>query len=323
MKCSNCGNECNDNAKFCENCGSKISIEEKSNIDTKKQETTMPATDRKETFEDEQQKKAELTFKEKLISFLYKYKKPIQIIGIILFAICFLFFAFIFLGFILTLDEELHPSGSVLPLIDFAVIMVGSIFGIITCLKYDKKYLKTTICLFLISLILYPISEVVYSKLQNQDLKNQTSIIQQDETTTELITETTTEPTTVDTEYLKKQEKEFKQSCKTYSYKTLEREPDKYKEEHVKFTGEVIQAIDSDFMCQYRINVTKSEYGNYTDTIYVTYFPKDDDKKILEDDIVTFYGYFDGMYTYQSAIGATVTVPKVSAEYIQIDKMAE
>ena len=85
----------------------------------------------------------------------------------------------------------------------------------------------------------------------------------------------------------------------------------------MKFTGEVVQVLESSFYKEYRVNVTKKRYY-YDDTVYVTFFTLDNDNRVLEDDIITFYGEYDGLYSYETVMGATVTIPKVNAEYIDI-----
>ena len=109
----------------------------------------------------------------------------------------------------------------------------------------------------------------------------------------------------------------YKAKCKTISYTNLARNPNTYEGQYVKFTGEVVQVIESSIFKAYRVNVTKKRYY-YDDTVYVTYISLDDNNRILEDDIITFYGEYDGLYSYETVMGATVTIPKVSAKYIEI-----
>lgn len=55
---------------------------------------------------------------------------------------------------------------------------------------------------------------------------------------------------------------------------------------------------------EYRIAVTKGDYGyDYDSVIYVTYARAEGESRILENDIVTFYGTCDGIYSYTSALG--------------------
>lgn len=125
---------------------------------------------------------------------------------------------------------------------------------------------------------------------------------------------------------LSEEEKEelYKESCKKYNYNDIARSPNKYKGEMAKFTGEVVQVqqetVYGIVFYVLRVNVTKkgSYYPYYTDTIYVTYFADEDDPRILEEDIITMYGTLEGEKTYTTVMGASVTIPAFSAEYIDI-----
>lgn len=137
--------------------------------------------------------------------------------------------------------------------------------------------------------------------------------------TTESTTERqTTEPPTTSSPAEKKEE--YIASCESYTFKQIARNPSEYEGKRAKFTGEVIQVMESyGIMYTLRVNITENEYGYYEDTIYVTYFPKDDNEpKILEDDIVTMYGELDGETTYEAVFGQSVTLPSFDCEYIDI-----
>lgn len=116
----------------------------------------------------------------------------------------------------------------------------------------------------------------------------------------------------------------YKDSCKKYSYNDIARAPDKYKGNLAKFTGEVIQVQQTSLYgyiyYTLRVNVTKNGkyYSYYSDTVYVTYSADTNAPRILEDDIITMYGELDGEKTYTTVMGASVTIPKFNAEYIDI-----
>lgn len=133
------------------------------------------------------------------------------------------------------------------------------------------------------------------------------------ETTTEKITEATTVVQSLS-------EDEYKSVCQSVSYKDIARMPDDYVGMDVVFSGEVIQVMESSWSdtITYRINVTKDEYGFWEDTVYVTYVLPEGAPRILEDDIVKFYGICQGTYTYESVMGSNVTIPSVDALYIDI-----
>ena len=118
------------------------------------------------------------------------------------------------------------------------------------------------------------------------------------------------------------EEQNYKNACQTYTYKELARNPNNYIGKKVKFTGEVIQ-VQEDFLnsIMLRVNVTKDKYDFWDDTIYVEYtYSSSNENKILEDDIITLYGYFEGEKTYTTVLGSSVTIPSVSAKYITINE---
>lgn len=116
------------------------------------------------------------------------------------------------------------------------------------------------------------------------------------------------------------EEQNFKKSCKNYSFEELARNPDKMKGKNVKITGEVIQVMEGMYTNSLRVNMTKNEYDWYEDTIYITYVPEDEADKILEDDIITIWGTSAGEYSYTSVMGAAITLPYISAEYLELKK---
>lgn len=124
-----------------------------------------------------------------------------------------------------------------------------------------------------------------------------------------------------------KVESEFKDSCDTIDFKTLSRNPDKYKGNNYKFTGEVIQVQESSWgdTVDLRVNITKEKFEYiddvmWTDTIYATVEIPDGEDKILKDDILTFWGTCEGNYTYESVLGNSVSLPKISIEYYEISE---
>lgn len=117
-------------------------------------------------------------------------------------------------------------------------------------------------------------------------------------------------------------EEQYKKQCKSYTFKEIARNPDKYKGTYGKFKGEVIQVLENGNSVEMRVNITKegSAYFSYwTDTIYVTYTRSAGEDRILENDIITFWGVNAGMYQYTSIFGETISLPKVNAKYLEID----
>ena len=118
------------------------------------------------------------------------------------------------------------------------------------------------------------------------------------------------------------EEKTFKESCQTYTFEQMARNPDNFKGTNVKVTGEVVQALYGDTSVDLRVNITKKgTYSTYyDDTIYVVYYLESGEDKILEDDIITIYGTSQGDYSYTSTMGAKITLPLISAKYITINQ---
>ncbi len=113
--------------------------------------------------------------------------------------------------------------------------------------------------------------------------------------------ETTPAPAPAETEA------QYKASCKKISYKQLEKNPDKYTGQRVKFTGTIFQIQESGDFTSILLDV-----GGY-DNISVLY---DGTTNAVEDSEITVYGEILGSYTYESVAGYQITVPQMSAKYI-------
>lgn len=196
---------------------------------------------------------------------------------------------------------------------------------------YKKWWFWVIICVAVVFVYIIGIT----NKKTDSEYSNDTTTmaVQAYETTAEPTTEepTTEEPTTEEpttqkpTEDPAQVEKKFKESCETIDFETLSRNPDKYKGNNYKFTGEVIQVVESTWgdTVDLRINVTKEEFEYiddvmWTDTIYATVEIPEGEDRILEDDIITIYGTCDGMYTYESVLGGSISLPKISIKYYSL-----
>lgn len=115
------------------------------------------------------------------------------------------------------------------------------------------------------------------------------------------------------------QAQRYKNGCIAVEYETLARRPDDYVDQDLYFQGQIIQVSEGLFdSVTYRISVTPSKFGLWSDPIYVTYTLPEGGMKFLEEDIVDFYGVCKGDYTYTSIMNAQVTIPKVEAKYIEL-----
>lgn len=103
--------------------------------------------------------------------------------------------------------------------------------------------------------------------------------------------------------------------CKTINYDSLTRTPEQYKGEKVKFSGRVVQvcseAESNLYYSTYRVSVS-----GYSKVIYLKVDNYGSSSRILENDWITFYGEFEGLYTYTSVMGSAITIPSVVAEYV-------
>ncbi len=117
------------------------------------------------------------------------------------------------------------------------------------------------------------------------------------------------------------EEQEYKKQCEKISYEDLARNPDKYSYDDFTFTGEVIQVMDDGYDTILRINVTSYKVGDsvfYKDTIYAEVRIDKGADRILEDDIITVWGYCTGLETYESIFGQQISIPGFRIEYYEI-----
>ena len=99
-----------------------------------------------------------------------------------------------------------------------------------------------------------------------------------------------------------------------YTYDQLARNPDAYIGKSIKISGKVLQADTSGDLCYARIAMNSS----YDTVIFVTYDKDLLSYRLLDDDIVTVYGTSLGVYSYEAVSGATITLPWLSANMIDL-----
>jgi len=101
----------------------------------------------------------------------------------------------------------------------------------------------------------------------------------------------------------------LKTEAKAIPYKDLARTPDTYMGAKVKYTGEVIQVQEDGNNVGLRVNVTKGSYDLYSDTMYVTYDKGIIKGRVLDKDIISFWGVSAGLLKYQTVMGAEISIP--------------
>ena len=106
------------------------------------------------------------------------------------------------------------------------------------------------------------------------------------------------------------------------TYDQLARNPDDYMNEKVKFTGEVVQVLEGEGETDIRLAVHWNSYGWYDSDqiLYCGFDPSILSFRLLEDDIITIYGYSLGLYSYEAVSGATITLPCVWIDKIELQE---
>lgn len=113
-------------------------------------------------------------------------------------------------------------------------------------------------------------------------------------------------------------EKIVKENYGYVNFTELARNPNSYKGKSLTYEGKVVQTMEDnslDGLVYYSIRLAVG--GNYNSIVYVTYFTGSDEPRILEDDYVQIYGTAEGLYTYESTSGKSVTIPKINAVLIE------
>ena len=108
--------------------------------------------------------------------------------------------------------------------------------------------------------------------------------------------------------------------CQSIPYDSLARTPGDYEGENVRFSGYVIQVCSEASSSLFGFLHSYSTYrvatsGRYNNVVYVKIDNYGSGTRILEDDYITFYGTFDGIYTYTTVLGASISIPSVTAKY--------
>ena len=111
----------------------------------------------------------------------------------------------------------------------------------------------------------------------------------------------------------KKKEEEEKKGYDTgITYSQLARTPDDYLAKKVKFSGKVVQVMEDGDSVGIRLAVD----GDYDNIILGTFNSSIISERILEDDYITVYGLSAGIYTYESTMGASISVPSMTIDKI-------
>lgn len=107
----------------------------------------------------------------------------------------------------------------------------------------------------------------------------------------------------------KKDPEQVKAEAQVVPYEDLARYPDEYEGKTIAVTGEVIQVVEGTTETQYRVKMN----DDYNQVVLVGYAGTFPNGRILEDDVLTFYGICLGTMTYKSTMGGNITVPAMMA----------
>lgn len=109
----------------------------------------------------------------------------------------------------------------------------------------------------------------------------------------------------------------YKSNCRSIDYDDLARTPGDYEGEYVKFRGKVVQVCYEAESALYYSSYRVATSGSYDDVIYIKVDNYGSGTRILEDDWITIYGEYDGLYTYETVMGASRTIPCIVVEYVE------
>lgn len=141
-----------------------------------------------------------------------------------------------------------------------------------------------------------------------------------DELTTEddykEVTTEVTEATTAAKKKTKKESHKKENWNPQITYSQLARTPDDYVGNKITFEGKVIQVSESSYSDTVYLRVATSD--DYNKVMLIEYDSSILSSRILEDDEIRFYGTSTGLYTYESTLGKSVTIPAATVEHITI-----
>lgn len=110
--------------------------------------------------------------------------------------------------------------------------------------------------------------------------------------------------------------------CETVAYRELKRNPNNYVGKDISVTGKVSQYLSGGAFHEEGFSVYEdydlNMHDTYLDNRWYVKYTQPDINRILEDDIVTYYGKFEGLVELTSVIGAKEMYPKLVAEYHEI-----
>lgn len=155
------------------------------------------------------------------------------------------------------------------------------------------------------------INSLEYSEDSDNSYDELTTEDDYKEVTTEVI-----EATTAAKKKTKKESYKKENWNPQITYSQLARTPDDYVGNKITFEGKVIQVSESSYSDTVHLRVATSD--DYNKVMLIEYDSSILSSRILEDDEIRFYGTSTGLYTYESTLGKSVTIPAATVEHITI-----
>lgn len=161
-----------------------------------------------------------------------------------------------------------------------------------------------------------------YDAYDEFDESEQTTTTTRATTTTKAITTTKSEAELkIETQ---KEKEKYISKCIEISYNDLARNPNKYIGEKLKITVEVSQIL-SGYLFSSNGYRCYEDYDIYSDDTYfekewyIDYYLDENEPRILEDDVITFYGTYEGTVGLERSLtGTTEYIPNLDAKYCEI-----
>ncbi|MDB0581186.1 cell envelope integrity protein TolA [Salinicoccus roseus] len=98
----------------------------------------------------------------------------------------------------------------------------------------------------------------------------------------------------------------------------LERRPDDFSGQNFMYRGKIVQVMEDEPYTAYRVAIN----DDYDHVAYIQMFSSTLDQRYLDDDYITFYGYYEGLLSYETVIGGEETVPAftVNGSHIELNQ---
>lgn len=159
------------------------------------------------------------------------------------------------------------------------------------------------------------LTNIINSLEYSEDSDNSYDELTTEDDYKEVITEVT-EATTAAKKKTKKESYKKENWNPQITYSQLARTPDDYVGNKITFEGKVIQVSESSYSDTVYLRVATSD--DYNKVMLIEYDSSILSSRILEDDEIRFYGTSTGLYTYESTLGKSVTIPAATVEHITI-----